>query len=160
MRINADSVRSDAKKLLQAAEACRVNADVCRNCQNELSLYWEGEAANAYMNSLAQLNRKSQTLEQQIQQLSSQIIWVANEIEEEDRRIAAENARRAAAQAQANAQAQAQAQAAAAAAKQAAQAAANRAAAQAQAQAAVQKAADSSIGQLAQTLINGLLGRR
>lgn len=165
MRINADSVRSDAKKLLQAAEACRVSADVCRNCQNELSLYWEGNAARAYGDSLARLQQKDRALEQQIEELSALIIHVANEIEAEDRRIAEEAARRAAAQAQAQAQA-----AAAAAAEQARRAAQNaaeqaRRAAQAEqarkaAQAAAQKASASSLGQLATNLVQSLLGKR
>lgn len=180
MRINADSVRSDAKKLLQAAEACRVSADVCRNCQNELSLYWEGNAARAYGDSLARLQQKDRALERQIEELSALIIHVANEIEAEDRRIAEEAARRAAAQAQAAAAA-AQAQAAAAAsaeqARRAAQNAAEQArrAAQAQqaaeqarraeqarqaAQAAAQKASASALGQLANNLVQGLLGKR
>ena len=172
MRINADSVRSDAKKLLQAAEACRVSADVCRNCQNELSLYWEGDAAQAYGDSLARLQQKDRALEQQIEELSALIIHVANEIEAEDRRIAEEAARRAAAQAQAAAAAaQAQAQAAAAASAEQARRAAQNAAEQARraaqaeqarkaAQAAAQKASASSLGQLATNLVQSLLGKR
>lgn len=90
MKINYDSVRRDAKKLRALADDCEAAARTCSKYQNELSQYWQGSSADSYAAGLAQLNRKNKALAIQIEQLSAQITAVANELEEEDRRLAAQ----------------------------------------------------------------------
>lgn len=94
MRINYDSVRRDAKKLKALAEDCETAAGTCSKYKNELNQYWQGAAADSYVSGLAQLNRKNKALANQIQELAAQITAVANELEEEDRRLAAQIAAR------------------------------------------------------------------
>lgn len=94
MRINYDSVRAEARKLQNVAAECDASAQVCQKYQNELSVYWEGNAANAYMGGLGQLHRKNKALAEQIRNLSQQIVAVANDMEESDRRLAAQIAQR------------------------------------------------------------------
>ena len=98
MRIDYNNVRAQAKKLLNVAAECESSAQVCGKYQNELALYWEGNAADAYIRGLQQLSRKNQNLAQQVKQLSQQITAVANDLEESDRRLAAQIAKRNAAQ--------------------------------------------------------------
>lgn len=94
MRIDYNSVRAEAKKLLNVAAECETSAQTCGKYQNELAVYWEGNAADAYIRGLQQLNRKNQELALQIRQLSQQITAVANDLEESDRRLAAQIAQR------------------------------------------------------------------
>lgn len=94
MRINYESVRRDAQKLRRLAGECETAAKTCSKCQNELPQYWQGGAADSYAAGLAQLNRKNRMLAGEIEQLAAQIIAVANELEEEDRRLAAKIAAR------------------------------------------------------------------
>ena len=94
MRIDYNNVRAEAKKLLNVAAECESSAQVCGKYQNELALYWEGNAADAYIRGLQQLSRKNQNLAQQIKQLSRQITAVANDLEESDRRLAAQIAQK------------------------------------------------------------------
>lgn len=89
MKINYNSVRKDAKKLRALADDCETAARTCSKYQNELPQYWQGSAANSYAAGLARLNRKNKALARQIEQLAAQITTVANELEEEDRRLAA-----------------------------------------------------------------------
>lgn len=104
MRIDYNNVRAEAKKLQNVAAECDAGAQVCTRYQNELPVYWEGDAAQAYIRGLQQLSRKNQALAENIRQLSRQITLVANELEESDRRLAAQIARRNAAAAAAAAQ--------------------------------------------------------
>lgn len=92
MKINYDSVRRDAKKLRALAEDCEAAAKTCSKYKNELGQYWQGNAADAYADGLMRLNKKNQDLARRIEQLSAQITSVANELEEEDRRLAAKAA--------------------------------------------------------------------
>lgn len=94
MRIDYNNVRAEAKKLLNVAAECESGAQICGKYQNELAVYWEGNAADAYIRGLQQLSRKNQTLAQQVRQLSQQITAVANDLEESDRRLAAQIAQR------------------------------------------------------------------
>lgn len=94
MKINYDSVRRDAKKLKALAEDCETAAQTCSKYKNELNQYWQGAAADSYVGGLAQLNKKNKALANQIQELAAQITAVANELEEEDRRLAAQIAAR------------------------------------------------------------------
>lgn len=89
MKINYDSVRRDAKKLRAVAEDCEAAAKTCSKYQNELRQYWQGSAADTYADGLMRLNKKNRDLARRIEQLSAQITSVANELEEEDRRLAA-----------------------------------------------------------------------
>lgn len=94
MRIDYNSVRAEARKLQNVAAECDAGAQVCTRYQNELPVYWEGDAAQAYIRGLQQLSRKNQALAENIRQLSQQITLVANELEESDRRLAAQIAQR------------------------------------------------------------------
>lgn len=89
MKIDYDSARRDAKKLRALAEDCEAAAKTCSKYQNELSLYWQGSAADSYVSGLAQLRKKNQELAKSIEQLSAQITMTVNELEEADRRLAA-----------------------------------------------------------------------
>lgn len=90
MRLNYDSVRRDAKKLRALADDCEAAAKTCSKYRNELNQYWQGSAADSYAAGLSQLNKKNTALARQIEQLAAQITAVANELEEEDRRLAAQ----------------------------------------------------------------------
>lgn len=90
MKINYDSVRRDAKKLRALADDCEAAARSCSKYQNELPQYWQGSSADSYTAGLARLNKKNKALANQIEQLAAQITAVANELEEEDRRLAAQ----------------------------------------------------------------------
>ena len=91
MKINYDSVRRDAKKLRSLADECEKAAEICRRYQGQLATaqYWQGSAADAYANGLGQLNKKNTALAREVEQLASLITRVANEMEEEDRALAA-----------------------------------------------------------------------
>lgn len=97
MRIDYDSARRNAKKLGALAENCETAAKRCRSCQAELSQYWKGGAADSYAAGLARLSQKNTALSQQIEQMARTIAWAADEMEEEDRALAAKIAARAAA---------------------------------------------------------------
>lgn len=97
MRIDYDSVRRNAKKLRALADNCETTAKNCRRCQSELSQYWQGGAAASYAEGLAQLEKKNAALAKQIQEMAATITRVADEMEEEDRALAAKIASRAAA---------------------------------------------------------------
>ena len=71
------------------AENCETVAKACRRCQGELGQYWQGDAANSYANGLAQLIRDNTDLAQEIRRMAAVITQVANEMEEEDRALAA-----------------------------------------------------------------------
>ena len=90
MRLNYDSVRREAKKLRALADDCEAAAKTCSKYRNELNQYWQGSAADSYAAGLSQLNKKNTALARQIEQLAAQITAVANELEEEDRRLAAQ----------------------------------------------------------------------
>lgn len=94
MRMNYDSVRRDMKKLRALAEECEASVATCTKYQNELSQYWEGESADAYKDGLRKLKTNHQKLAQDIERAASLIQSVADDMEEEDRRIAAEIARK------------------------------------------------------------------
>lgn len=94
MRINYDSVRRDMKKLRALAEECEASAKTCTKYQNELSQYWEGEAADSYKEGLRMLKTKNQKLAQDIERAAALIQSVADDMEAEDRRIAAEIAKK------------------------------------------------------------------
>lgn len=94
MKLNYDSVRRDAKKLRAVADDCEAAAKTCSKYQNELSQYWQGSAADSFAQALAQLNKKNKAMAKQIEELAAQITAVANELEEEDRRLAAQIAAR------------------------------------------------------------------
>lgn len=90
MKLNYDAVRRDAKKLRALADDCEAAAKTCSNCQSELGQYWQGASADSYLAGLAQLQQKNKNLARSIEQLSAQITAVADELEEEDRRLAAQ----------------------------------------------------------------------
>ena len=94
MRMNYDSVRRDMKKLRALAEECEASVATCTKYQNEISQYWEGDSANAYKEGLRKLKTKHQKLAQDIERAASLIQSVADDMEEEDRRLAAEIARK------------------------------------------------------------------
>ena len=94
MRMNYSSVRRDMKKLRALAEECEAAAATCNKYQNELSQYWEGDSANAYKEGLRTLKVKNQKLAQDIERAAALIQSVADDMEEEDRRLAAEIARK------------------------------------------------------------------
>ena len=94
MKLNYDIVRRDAGRLRALADDCEAAAKTCSKYRNELNQYWQGSAADSYAAGLAQLNKKNKALARQIEQLASQITAVANELEEEDRRLAAQIAAR------------------------------------------------------------------
>ena len=90
MKLNYDAVRRDAKKLRALADDCEAAAKTCSNYQSELGQYWQGASADSYLAGLAQLQQKNKNLVRSIEQLSAQITAVADELEEEDRRLAAQ----------------------------------------------------------------------
>ncbi len=90
MKLNYDAVRRDAKKLRALADDCEAAAKTCSNYQSELGQYWQGASADSYLAGLAQLQQKNKNLARSIEQLSAQITAVADELEEEDRRLAAQ----------------------------------------------------------------------
>lgn len=90
MRMNYNNVRRDMKKLRALAEECEASAKTCTKYQNELSQYWDGKSADAYKEGLRRLNAQSQKLAQDIERAAALIQSVADDMEEEDRRIAAE----------------------------------------------------------------------
>ena len=90
MKLNYDAVRRDAKKLRALADDCEAAAKTCSNYQSELGQYWQGASADSYLAGLAQLQQKNKNLARSIEQLSAQITTVADELEEEDRRLAAQ----------------------------------------------------------------------
>ena len=96
MKIDYDSVRRDAKKLRALADNCEMTAKNCRRCQSELSQYWQGGAAASYAAGLAQLDKKNAALAKQIEEMAATITRVADEMEAEDRALAAKIAARAA----------------------------------------------------------------
>lgn len=94
MKINYDSVRRDARRLGNLAEECDAAARVCRDYQSELPQFWKGDAAERYIAGLAQLRQKNTALSQEISRVANMITMVANEMEEEDRKLAAKIAAR------------------------------------------------------------------
>lgn len=98
MKLNYDAVRRDAKKLRALADDCEAAAKTCSNYQSELGQYWQGASADSYLAGLAQLQQKNKNLARSIEQLSAQITAVADELEEEDRRLAAQIAAKRAAE--------------------------------------------------------------
>ena len=96
MRMNYDSVRRDMQKLRALGEDCETAARTCTKYETGLDQYWEGSAAEAYKEALRMLKKKNQDLARQITEAAALIQSVADELEEEDRRIAAQISRKSA----------------------------------------------------------------
>ena len=96
MKMNYNSVRRDMQKLRALGADCEAAARTCTKYETGLDQYWEGSAAGAYKEALRMLKKKNQALARQIAEAAALIQSVADELEEEDRRIAAQISRRSA----------------------------------------------------------------
>lgn len=87
IRIDYDNTRTNARKLMQAAEVCEDSSRRLTTARNDIPSYWNGVAAETYITALEKWTRESAQLQEDLNSLARQIIRIADEFEEAEQRI-------------------------------------------------------------------------
>lgn len=96
IKVNYSKTRSAAKRLNYAASTCNEMTAEARKLISAIPSCWRGESATAFSSELSDWIKENQAIQTELNDLASDIIRIANEFEETEKRIAAEAARDAA----------------------------------------------------------------
>lgn len=93
IKVNYSKTRSAAKRLNYAANTCNEMTAEARKLISTIPTCWRGESATAFLSELFDWMRENRAIQTELNDLASDIIRIANEFEETEKRIAAEAAK-------------------------------------------------------------------
>ena len=96
IKVNYSKTRSVTNRLNYAANTCNEMTAEARKLISTIPTCWLGESATAFSSELSDWIREDRAIQTELNDLASDIIRIANEFEETEKRIAAEVARAAA----------------------------------------------------------------
>lgn len=92
IRVDYDNARRQAQKLQAAADDCDEVVRKLKAHMGQLSNYWEGESAEAFINSVQTRIRELQSIKGNIETVAVHIRRVADELEKKERELASATA--------------------------------------------------------------------
>ena len=87
--LDYNATRANARKMQQSADSCRDVSGGMKKLQGEIPGYWNGEASDMFVSSIAKWNAEMDKVTQEINAISAKIIRIANEFEAAEERIRA-----------------------------------------------------------------------
>ena len=89
IRVDYDNARRQAQKLHVAADDCDEIIRKLKTRMGQIPNYWEGESADAFIDSVQMRIREIQTMKGKIETVAAQIRRVASELERKEKELAA-----------------------------------------------------------------------